>query len=341
MIENKICLDETKQFAAIIGENPSSGARSPILWNAAFKKFGLSVRMHPLDVKPENVAPLIDTLRQDNRFLGGAVTMPYKINIASLVDGLDREATLIRSINCIYRDGTSLIGSNTDGAGALASISEGLNAQNNDLQGKSVMVLGIGGVGRAVSCYLAPALGREGRLVLANRNQSGLGNIVNNLKAFCQCELSLLPPPIDLIEQVDVLVNCTSVGFEGIRTSSKGFYSLSNYSPLGPITEIFRDTNSVTSMTDYSEAEMNKIKLNNQRSFELLSRFKGFLVYDVMYQPLKSVLLYQSESLGITAINGLEMNLDQAVIAFEKVLRASNITKVSVKETREHMLAVN
>ena len=38
LIENKnIQLGKSKYFSAIIGETPSKGAKSPILWNAAFK----------------------------------------------------------------------------------------------------------------------------------------------------------------------------------------------------------------------------------------------------------------------------------------------------------------
>ena len=42
LIENKnIQLSKSKYFSAIIGETPSKGAKSPILWNAAFKKMNL------------------------------------------------------------------------------------------------------------------------------------------------------------------------------------------------------------------------------------------------------------------------------------------------------------
>ena len=40
LIENKnLIIKEDKIFCAIIGENPSKNARSPVLWNKAFKKF--------------------------------------------------------------------------------------------------------------------------------------------------------------------------------------------------------------------------------------------------------------------------------------------------------------
>ena len=35
----------SKKFYAIIGENPSKGARSPKLWNACFKELNIDTKM--------------------------------------------------------------------------------------------------------------------------------------------------------------------------------------------------------------------------------------------------------------------------------------------------------
>ena len=40
LIENQIVLSHLDKYAAIIGLNPSNGARSPKLWNAAFIEYG-------------------------------------------------------------------------------------------------------------------------------------------------------------------------------------------------------------------------------------------------------------------------------------------------------------
>ena len=37
LIENKINIKKASKFAFIIGEKPSSGARSPVLWNKAYR----------------------------------------------------------------------------------------------------------------------------------------------------------------------------------------------------------------------------------------------------------------------------------------------------------------
>ena len=64
-------LHKTDYYAAIIGETPSQGAKSPDLWNAAFDGLDLSAVMHPFDVQSGNLASLVIALREDQRFLGG------------------------------------------------------------------------------------------------------------------------------------------------------------------------------------------------------------------------------------------------------------------------------
>ena len=49
----------------------------------------------------------------------------------------------------------------------------------------------------------------------------------------------------------------------------------------------------------------------------LLAKAKNtMVVYDIIYDPLKTTLLKNSEELGLKTINGLRMNLIQAVLAY-------------------------
>ena len=110
-IENQdVDLAQTKYYAAIIGESPSKGAKSPILWNAAFKDLGIDAVMHPFDVTSDNLPGLVDSLRQDKAYIGGAVTMPYKVDLVDLLDEIEPEAQSIGAINCIYRQDDKLVG---------------------------------------------------------------------------------------------------------------------------------------------------------------------------------------------------------------------------------------
>ena len=68
IINNNVSLNNLDKFAAIIGSQPSKGARSPILWNSAFKAHDLNYLMVPLDVEKDNLLRLLDSLNYDKNF---------------------------------------------------------------------------------------------------------------------------------------------------------------------------------------------------------------------------------------------------------------------------------
>ncbi len=62
---------------------------------------------------------------------------------------------------------------------------------------------------------------------------------------------------------------------------------------------------------------------------KLLSKGKNtMIVYDIIYDPLKTTLLKNSEEIGLTTINGLRMNLVQAALAYSY----TNQTNLSIEE---------
>ncbi|MBT6135895.1 MAG: hypothetical protein HOH65_00360 [Rhodospirillaceae bacterium] len=266
----------TERFAAILGLNPSKGARSPLLWNAAFRRAGLDAEMVPMDVRPENLANLVTALKADDRYLGGAVAVPHKQGLVDLLDRLEPKAQAIGAVNAIYRDGGQLVGANTDGEASLSA----LQKQAGDISGRNALLIGLGGAGGAVATYFTDAVGR---LTLANRTQVTATDFAMRLSDQIDVPVDVidLPPSADLMAKCDLLINCSSVGHEGGAAASA--------SPLGAESEAL-----------------------------LAAMPAGSIVYDIIYQPLQTPLLTQSAARGLTSVNGLAMNLDQAVIAFDK-----------------------
>ena len=39
-----------ENYTLILGENPSKGARSPVLWNKTYSHFNISQKMYPKDI---------------------------------------------------------------------------------------------------------------------------------------------------------------------------------------------------------------------------------------------------------------------------------------------------
>ncbi|HEY0836379.1 MAG TPA: shikimate dehydrogenase [Azospirillum sp.] len=270
LIGNPVVL-ETARYAAILGLAPSKGARSPLLWNAAFAAAGIDARMVPMDVPLDRLPVLVAALKADARFLGGAVTMPHKQAILPHLDRLEPEAAAIGAVNALYRDGDALVGANTDGAGALAQLEE---LTGGTLADRRVLLVGTGGAGCAVAAYLA---GRVAGLTLANRTPETAAALAARLGHGTRA-LAGAVTAADLAA-TDVLVNGTSVGFANGTAGS----------PLGADTDAL-----------------------------LAALPAGALVYDIIYQPAETELLARAGARGLKTANGLGMNLDQAVIAFDK-----------------------
>ena len=271
LINNKIENLENKLFTAIIGESPSSGARSPILWNAAFKALTMNCRMIPLDVSSHNLDKLIYELDNDKNFVGGSVTIPYKEKVARWLGQhrLSDQANAIGAVNCIYRNkDKKIVGTNTDGEASLVSFEK----EFGSVAGKKILILGPGGAGKAVIAYFTKAALPDGHVTVAGRLNTEEGK---KLTKKLNASLWIQWEEIDnYINNIDVLINCTNIGFgKNIEQS--------------PITI----------------NQINKLK-------------KNCIVYDIIYQPHLTRLLTKSVEKKLKILNGLSMNLEQAVLAF-------------------------
>ena len=333
-IQNKnLDLSKTEKYAAILGESPSRGAKSPALWNAAFSKLELSGHMHPMDVLPENLPAAVDCLRNDESFIGGAVTMPYKITILPYLDNLEPEAEKIGAINCIYRDGRKLVGTNTDGAGALWSLQQEIGS----LEGKSVLLLGTGGAGFAVAAYVASALEQTGTLFLSNRSPQPLQTIAEKLKDICKIK-SLSGWPIATPKtNIDIVINCSSIGFETLKNDENGIYTLKYYTPFGRIDDSIRVSDEDGAEREFIQNASEAISENVGSCLSFLAALDRPFVFDVIYQPQETLFLSLAKVLGCNTLNGLAMNLEQAVVAFDKATSAIGMRSTNTEQVRTIM----
>jgi shikimate dehydrogenase len=335
-IGNTVDLAKTERYAAILGESPSKGAKSPSLWNAAFKELGLSGFMHPMDVLPAKLEGLVNQLRTDDRFIGGAVTMPYKIDIMPFLDEIEEEARSIGAVNCLYRKEGKLWGANTDGAGGVWSLQ---HAYAGSLEGKTALLVGAGGAGFAVAAYLAKALGPKGALLLANRTIGPARELAGRLSACATEVLDWTVKPEDAA-RASLLVNCTGVGFETLKSDDSGAYSLRPFTPLGPVDTDLRVPQREDALRQYLAKAANVAGANVARSLEVLAAMDSPFVFDIIYQPRRTMLLHLAETLGYQTLNGVAMNLEQAVIAFDKACAAANLHSPDAAAVREIMAKV-
>lgn len=269
LISNSLEYPENQLFAAILGESPSKGARSPRLWNAAFQSLGMSVKMLPMDVNSRDLTDLLTALAENPFFIGGAIAVPHKVAVADwLGDALTPEARAIGAVNSLFRNKSGqIIGTNTDGEAARTTLVDVMGS----IEGKTILVLGGGGAGKAVAAYMASGVGQLGRTLLACRSHFPSVEMKTALGLNQVLPWDAIP---SVLAEVDVVVNCTTVGT----------LDQTGQSPLSP------------------------------SQLTLLS--PEAVVYDIIYQPRPTQLLILAQERGLRVIDGLSMNLEQAVIAF-------------------------
>ncbi|MGB2754906.1 MAG: shikimate dehydrogenase [Phycisphaerae bacterium] len=142
----------TRVFGVIA--DPVAHSLSPRIHNAAFADAGIDAVYLPLWVEGDPAA-FVRAMREF-AFDGYSVTIPHKQEVMAAMDDLAPLARRIGAINTVVRrpDG-SLYGTNTDISAGIASIEAVVG--KGWLRGKRALLLGAGGLGRAMAFALADA----------------------------------------------------------------------------------------------------------------------------------------------------------------------------------------
>src|ERR1051325_1519201 len=100
-------------FGQPVAENPTGAMQE-----AAFRALGLDWRYLTVEVAPRDLA---DAVRGARAFglRGFNLTIPHKVAVMPLLDGISPDAAVIGAVNTVRREGARLIGENTDGKGFL------------------------------------------------------------------------------------------------------------------------------------------------------------------------------------------------------------------------------
>ncbi len=147
---------------------PVEHSLSPRLHNYWLKKYGIEGSYEALPVEPEKLAALLKALPVQG-FRGVNLTIPHKEMALKIVDHIEPLAQQVGAINTIIvREDGSLEGRNTD----VFGFAQNLRAQQVDVKGKPVTVLGAGGAARAAIVALREMGAAEIRLVNRTREKA-------------------------------------------------------------------------------------------------------------------------------------------------------------------------
>jgi shikimate dehydrogenase len=181
-------------LAGVLGF-PVGHSRSPAMMNAAFAALGLDWRYLRLPVPPERFAETARAL-PGSGYRGANVTIPHKLAANELADERSPAAEAIGAANVLTFAGGRLLADNTDAGGLLDAIAE-------PPAGKTALVLGAGGAGRAAVWAL-----RESGAEVSVWNRTA--ERARALAAELGVEHVARPGG-----DVDLLVNATAAGLAG------------------------------------------------------------------------------------------------------------------------------
>ena len=175
-------INASTQICGLIG-NPVGHSVSPVIHNNLASIYGQNLVYVPLEV-PEG--RLEDAIKGADafRFLGMNVTVPYKSDVIPFLSSIDPLAEKIGAVNTLVREESGYRGYNTDMPGLYrAMVSDGV-----EVAGKDVILLGAGGVARAVALLLLEKGAKH--IYIMNRTPERAENIAEEINGYADREFA-------------------------------------------------------------------------------------------------------------------------------------------------------
>lgn len=263
----------TTRLVGLLGK-PIKHSRSPHMHNSAFDYLKEDLVYLCLDTETKDLKTALAALKIFGA-VGGNVTYPNKQEVLKYLDEIDEAAEIIGSVNTIKidEDTKKIKGFNTDGLGFI----ESLEKKDIPYKDKKMVLIGVGGAGRAIAIQSAYSGIKE--LVIKELNKEVADEVLNTIKTkIPKCNVRLISDDEnDLKEEIknaDILVNATPLGMKGNVDSC----SIS--------------------------------------SSDVISNPNVF-VYDIVYEPKETKFMKYAKEAGCETCNGTNMMLWQGALAFK------------------------
>lgn len=257
----------TTKICAVIGD-PIEHSLSPCMHNAAYQALGLDfayVAFHVKEVGKAMAGVIALGIR------GLSVTIPHKVEAMKYLDEITPLARKIGAVNTVTNENGRLLGTNTDGFGALNAIEE---CEKTDE--KNIVFLGVGGAARGVGFTLACERSPRSIVFLHRDADTGMAaSLINDLRPHTTVPVTR--------------------------------------APLDPATmrEIFPTANIIINTTPIGMSPKVNECLVEESVF-----LERHLVFDVIYNPAKTLLLQRAEQRNARIINGVPMFVNQGAGQF-------------------------
>lgn len=188
--------------------SPVEHTMSPAIHNTLAERMGVNLVYVPFHVPSGKIKEAVEGAFALN-LLGCNVTVPYKSDVIAHLKEIDPLAKNIGAVNTLVRLEDGFKGYNTDMPGLYRAMQE----DGVEIEGQDVLILGAGGVARAVAMLLADK--KANRVYLLNRTLEKAEQIAQEINALTRKEF-VIPMALDdytkLPGQRFICIQATNVG---------------------------------------------------------------------------------------------------------------------------------
>jgi shikimate dehydrogenase len=186
--------------------SPIKSSAAPFMQEAAAEAAGLRAHYRLID-SPGADQSKLRALLEGVRLLGFSgvnVTFPYKEAVVPLLDSLTSAAAAIGAVNTIVVQDGKLVGHNTDATGFARAFFQVLGSAGD----APVVLIGAGGVGRAIAFAMTEVGARELRVVdTAAEKAAALAERLRD-----RVSASAFPGVLEALQGAGGVINATPVG---------------------------------------------------------------------------------------------------------------------------------
>ncbi len=248
---------------ALIGEKLSH-SYSKIIHEKYYKEINTNDTYELIEIPKGDLKK--EFQRISSLYNGINVTIPYKMNVMKLLDGISPEAEAIGAVNTVKFTLDGAVGYNTDYFGLKCTF----EVNDIDIKNKKVVILGTGGVSKAA---------------LAVCRDMGAGDITFVSTSSPVIDGCRVITYSDTIEG-DVLINCTPVGM----------YPNTDATPLKDISQSF----GAVVDTIYNPNETKLMQMASQKGIKAVSG-----LYMLVAQGMYSQAIWRDEGVDTDIIQKL------------------------------------
>ncbi len=197
----------TSRVCGLIG-NPVEHTMSPAIHNHLAEKTGKDLVYVPFHVETGRLEDAVKGAFALN-LLGLNVTVPYKSDVIPFLSDIDPLAEKIGAVNTLVRTETGYKGYNTD----MPGLYRAMTRDGVAVEGEDVLILGAGGVARAVAMMLAEYGAASVTIINRSTDKAeDLADEVNRVSGRMVARSLSLPDVNRLPDRKFLVIQATSVG---------------------------------------------------------------------------------------------------------------------------------